>query len=75
MKVLGNATFENYVGMEQGFSEMGYQLVAHVLTLGYAVKLGGLFYFILAMKTVARRYRISCVLSVFFSLLVFVFVG
>jgi bacteriorhodopsin len=64
MKELGNATFENYVGMEQGFSEMGYQIVAHVLTLGYAVMLAGLFYFILTMKTVAPRYRISSVLSV-----------
>ncbi len=61
---LGNATFENYVGMEQGLSEMGYQMVAHVLTLGYAVMLAGLFYFILTMKSVAPRYRISSVLSV-----------
>ena len=64
MKTLGNATFENYVGMEQGFSEMGYQMVAHVLTLGYAVMLAGLLYFILTMRTVAPKYRISPVLSV-----------
>lgn len=64
MDALGNATFENYVGLEQGFSEMGYQVVAHVLTLGYAVMLAGLFYFILTMRTVAPRYRISSVLSV-----------
>lgn len=61
---LGNATFENYVGMDQGLSEMAYQMVAHVLTLGYAVMLAGLFYFILTMKTVAPRFRISSVLSV-----------
>ncbi len=61
---LGNATFENYVGMDQGFSEMGYQIVAHVLTLGYAVMLAGLFYFILTMRSVAPKYRISSVLSV-----------
>ncbi len=64
MERLGNATFENYVGLEQGLSEMAYQMVAHVLTLGYAVMLAGLFYFILTMKTVAPKYRISSVLSV-----------
>jgi bacteriorhodopsin len=64
MKKLGNATFENYIGLEQGLSEMGYQMVAHVLTLGYAVMLASLFYFILTIKTVAPRYRISSVLSV-----------
>jgi bacteriorhodopsin len=61
---LGNATFENYIGANQGFSEMGYQMVAHVLTLGYAVMLAGLLYFALTMKTVAPKYRISSVLSV-----------
>ncbi|MFN2396011.1 MAG: bacteriorhodopsin [Bacteroidales bacterium] len=64
MENLGNATFENYVGLEQGLSEMGYQMVAHVLTLGYAVMLAALFYFILTIKTVAPRFRISSVLSV-----------
>jgi len=64
MNDLGNATFENYVGLQQGFSEMAYQMVAHVLTLGYAVMLAGLFYFILTIKSVAPRYRISSVLSV-----------
>jgi len=61
---LGNATFENYVGLEQGYSEIAYQLSAHVLTLGYAVMLAALFYFILTMKSVAPKYRISNVLSV-----------
>lgn len=64
MNKLGNATFENYIGVSQGFSEMGYQMVAHVLTLGYAVMLAGLFYFILTMKSVAPKYRTSSVLSV-----------
>ncbi len=64
MEQLGNATFENYVGLTQGLSEMGYQMVAHVLTLGYAVMLAGLFYFILTIKTVAPKYRTSSVLSV-----------
>lgn len=59
-----NATFENFVGHEQGLSEMAYQMVAHVLTLGYAVMLAALFYFILTMKTVAPKYRTSSVLSV-----------
>lgn len=60
---LGNATFENYVGSQTGFSEMGYQIVAHVLTLGYAVMLAGLLYFILSMRTVAPKYRTSSILS------------
>jgi len=64
MNNLGNATFENYIGLKQGFSEMAYQMVAHVLTLGYAVMLAALFYFILTIKDVAPKYRISSVLSV-----------
>ncbi len=64
MRNLGNATFENYIGLDQGLSEMSYQMVAHVLTLGYAVMLAGLFYFILTLKTVAPKYRTSSVLSV-----------
>jgi bacteriorhodopsin len=64
MNNLGNATFENYVGITGGYSEMAYQMSAHVLTLGYAVMLASLLYFILTMKTVAPKYRISSVLSV-----------
>lgn len=64
MNELGNATFENYIGLNQGFSEMGYQMVAHVLTVGYAVMLASLLYFALTIKTVAPRFRISAVLSV-----------
>ena len=45
MKELGNATFENYIGMEQGFTEMGYQMVADVLTLGYFLMLASLLMF------------------------------
>ena len=61
---LGNATFENYVGLQSGFSEMAYQMSAHVLTLGYAIMLAALLYFVLTIKTVAPKYRISSVLSV-----------
>lgn len=61
---LGNATFENYVGAGSGFTEMAYQMSAHVLTLGYAIMLAGLLYFVLTIKTVAPKYRISSVLSV-----------
>jgi len=64
MDNLGNATFENYIGLQQGFSEMAYQMVAHVLTLGYAVMLAALFFFVLTIKSVAPKYRISSVLSV-----------
>lgn len=61
---LGNATFENYVAGLTGYSEMAYQLSAHVLTVGYAVMLASLLYFVLTIKTVAPKYRISSVLSV-----------
>lgn len=43
---------------------MAYQMSAHVLTVGYAVMLAALFYFVLTLKTVAPKYRISSVLSV-----------
>lgn len=46
------------------YSPMAYQMVSHVLTLGFAVMLAALFYFILTMRTVAPRYRTSSVLSV-----------
>jgi bacteriorhodopsin len=64
LNALGNATFENYVGDLTGFSEMAYQMSAHVLTVGYAVMLAALFYFVLTLKTVSPKYRISSVLSV-----------
>lgn len=46
------------------YTPMAYQMVSQVLTLGFAVMLAALFYFILTMRTVAPRYRISSVLSV-----------
>lgn len=64
MDILVNANFENYIGLQEGYSEMAYQMVAHVLTLGYAVMLAGLLYFALTIKSVAPRFRISSVLSV-----------
>jgi bacteriorhodopsin len=64
ISLLGNSTFENYVGAGSGFTEMAYQMSSHVLTLGYAVMLAGLLYFVLTIKTVAPKYRISSVLSV-----------
>lgn len=63
IEMLGNATFENYVGAAEGFSEMAYQMSAHVLTLGYACMLAGLLYFVLTIKQVAPKYRMSSVLS------------
>ena len=63
-RILGNANFENFVGLTEGYSEMAYQMTAHVLTLGYAVMLAALLYFALTLKTVAPRFRISSVLSV-----------
>ncbi len=64
IEMLGNATFENYVGAAEGYTEMAYQMSAHVLTLGYAVMLAALLYFVLTIKTVAPKYRTSSVLSV-----------
>jgi bacteriorhodopsin len=61
---LGNATFENYVGLETGFSEMAYQMSAHILTVGYAIMLAALIYFILTIRQVRPRYRTSSILSV-----------
>ena len=61
---LGNATFENYVGITSGYTEMAYQMSAHVLTVGFAIMLAALLYFVLTMKTVAPKDRISSVLSV-----------
>ncbi|MEM0967030.1 MAG: bacteriorhodopsin [Verrucomicrobiota bacterium] len=60
---LGNATFENYVGLDIGFTEMGYQLSAHTLTLGYATMLAALLYFVMTIKQVAPRFRMSSILS------------
>jgi bacteriorhodopsin len=46
------------------YTPMAYDMVSHVLTLGYAVMLAALFYFILTMKNAAPKYRMSSVLSV-----------
>ena len=53
-------SFENLFS----YSPMAYDMVAHTLTLGYAVMLAALFYFVLTIRTVAPKYRISSVLSV-----------
>lgn len=63
METLGNATFENYIGLTQGYSEMAYQMTAHVLTLGYSVMFAGLLYFVLTIKNAAPKYQISSVIS------------
>ncbi len=53
-------SMENFVQ----YSPMAYDIVSHVLTLGAAVMLAALFYFVLTLRTVAPKYRISSVLSV-----------
>ncbi len=53
-------SMENFVQ----YSPMAYDMVSHVLTLGFAVMLAALFYFVLTLRTVAPKYRISSVLSV-----------
>lgn len=60
---LGNANFENYIGATEGYSEVAYQFVSHILTLGYAVMLAGLLYFILTIKNVDKKYQMSNILS------------
>lgn len=42
----------------------GYELVAHILTLGYASMAAALLYFVLTIRGNAPRFRISSVLSV-----------
>jgi len=63
MKDLGNSNFENYIGATDGFSEIAYQFTAHILTLGYAVMLAGLLYFVLTIKNVDKKYQMSNILS------------
>ena len=46
------------------YTPMAYDIVSHTLTLGFAVMLAALFYFVLTIRSVAPRYRISSVLSV-----------
>ena len=53
-------SFENFFS----YTPMAYDIVSHTLTLGFAVMLAALFYFVLTIRTVAPRYRISSVLSV-----------
>lgn len=60
---LGNANFENFIGATEGFSEIAYQFTSHILTLGYAVMLAGLLYFILTIKNVDKKFRMSNILS------------
>ncbi len=63
MQQLGDANFENYIGATEGFSEMAYQMTSHVLTLGYAVMLAGLLYFVLTIKNVDKKFQMSNILS------------
>ncbi len=60
---LGNANFENFIGATTGFSEIAYQFTSHILTLGYAVMLAGLLYFILTIKNVDKKFQMSNILS------------
>jgi bacteriorhodopsin len=55
-----NLSMENFVS----FSPMAFDIVSHALTLGFAVMLAALLFFVLTINTVAPRYRISSVLSV-----------
>jgi bacteriorhodopsin len=63
-QILGNANFENHIGATVGYSEMAYQMVSHLLTLGYAVMFAALIYFVLTLKMVSPKYRMSNILSV-----------
>lgn len=55
-----NPSFENFFS----YTPLEFDIVSHTLTLGFAVMLAALFYFVLTIRTVAPRYRISSVLSV-----------
>lgn len=46
------------------YNTMEFYMVSHTLTVGFAIMLAALFYFVLTIRTVAPRYRISSVLSV-----------
>lgn len=56
----GLISFENLFD----YSPMGYDIIAHTLTLGYAVMLAALFYFAMTVKSVAPKYRTSSILSI-----------
>jgi bacteriorhodopsin len=45
-------------------SVAGYEIVSHILTLGYAAMAAAIFFFILTMNQTLPKYRISSVLSV-----------
>lgn len=64
MEEFGRINFENVIGATTGYDEMAYQMVAHVLTLGYACMLAGLLYYALTLRQVHREYRLSNILSV-----------
>lgn len=53
-------TMENFFS----FTVMQYDIIAHTLTLGYAIMLAALLYFALTMYQVLPKYRISNVLSI-----------
>lgn len=63
LQELGNANFENFIGLNEGYSEIAYQFTAHILTLGYAVMGAALLYFILTIKQVDKRFQMSNILS------------
>lgn len=52
---------ENFVGE---ISPMTYDIVAHTYTVGFSIMLAALFYFMLTMRSVAPRFRVSSILSV-----------
>lgn len=52
---------ENLVGE---ISPMTYDVVAHTLTVGFSIMLAALFYFVLTIRGVAPRFRVSSILSV-----------
>lgn len=51
---------ENLVGE---ISPMTYDIVAHTLTVGFSIMLAALLYFVLTIRSVAPRFRVSSILS------------
>ena len=51
--------FENFLA----YSPIQHDIIAHVLTLGYAAQAAGFVYFLATLSNIAPRYRLSSVLS------------
>lgn len=58
-QIVDGINFENLFT----YTPIQYDIVSHVLTLGYAAQAAGLVYFLATLSNIAPRYRLSSVLS------------